>query len=293
MSRSRRFLALAFATALAAAALLAVPARAAAPTPRLVAIRAAHHPGYDRVVFEFRGGLPAHSVRLVDELVGDPSGLPVRIAGRGVLQARFSPADAHDAQGNPTVSGRTTYALPNVLTTVRAGDSEAVTTYGIGLAKRTTFRVFTLRDPARVVVDVRAAFRNRSRPVRFLDEPAFVGNRPPFVVPRSRLVRVDRPLVGLMDRLFAGVLPGEYANGLRLLRSGATDYRRLGIEDGVARIQLLGGCDSDGSTVTIADEIMPTLRPLPAVRWVKIYDPAGTTERPTGQSDSIPACLEP
>jgi hypothetical protein len=45
--------------------------------------------------------------------------------------------------------------------------------------------------------------------------------------------------------------------------------------------------------VTIADEITPTLRQLAAVRWVKIYDPAGHTERPTGHSDSVPICLEP
>ena len=43
--------------ALLAPALAADPAPAA-PVPTLVGIRAAHHPGFDRVVFEFRGGLP-------------------------------------------------------------------------------------------------------------------------------------------------------------------------------------------------------------------------------------------
>ena len=35
-------------------------ARQAAGTPALIAVRAASHSGFDRVVWEFRGGLPAH-----------------------------------------------------------------------------------------------------------------------------------------------------------------------------------------------------------------------------------------
>jgi len=61
----------------------------------------------------------------------------------------------------------------------------------------------------------------------------------------------------------------------------------------VARVRLTGGCSSGGSTFTVANLISPTLKQFPTVRWVKIYDPAGTTESPTGQSDSIPECLEP
>ncbi|MGH3333247.1 MAG: hypothetical protein ACRDPJ_18260, partial [Nocardioidaceae bacterium] len=61
----------------------------------------------------------------------------------------------------------------------------------------------------------------------------------------------------------------------------------------IARVQLTGGCNSGGSTVTIAGEIMPTLRQFGSVDWVKIYGPAGHTETPNGRSDSIPVCLEP
>jgi len=38
---------------------------------------------------------------------------------------------------------------------------------------------------------------------------------------------------------------------------------------------------------------MPSLRQFATVDWVKIYDPDGHTETPTGHSDSIPTCLEP
>jgi hypothetical protein len=287
-----RFLSLLLLACLVAPAIAASSAPAA-PVPTLVGIRAAHHAGFDRVVFDFRGGLPSsHRARYVDQLLGDASGMPVRIAGRAVLRMRFEPAQAHNATGS-TAPRRRAFALPNVMTVVNAGDFEGVTTYGIGLAKATTFRVFTLRDPDRVVVDIRAAFRTVDRKVFFFNSDHFVANVEPFFMPRTRPVPATGPAVGVMDRLFAGPLPGEAANGLRLLRSHATGFTDLSIKNGIARVRLTGGCNSDGSTVTIAGEILPTLRQFASVDWVKVYDPAGHTETPTGRSDSIPECLEP
>ena len=280
----------------APAALVPGSAAGAAPPriPRLVEIRAAHHPGYDRVVFEFEGRLPSSvRARYVDRLVADGSGRPVRIAGQAVLRLRFAPAVAHDDQGRPTVLGRRALALPNVMTFVRAGDFESVTTYGLGLAKRTRFEVFTLRRPSRVVVDVRAAFRTVDREVYFLDRDNFVAGEEPFFSSRLRPVRAVAPATGVMDRLFAGPLLREQDEGLRLLRSRAKGFADLAVEDGIARVRLVGGCSSNGSTVTIAGEILPTLKQFPTVDHVKIFDPAGDTEDPTGPGDSIPGCLEP
>jgi hypothetical protein len=144
-----------------------------------------------------------------------------------------------------------------------------------------------------VVIDVRAAFRTVQRPVYFFDVDNFVANHRPFFRPVWRPVPAAAPGVGVMDRLFVGPLSGERATGLRLLRSGATGFTRLSIADQVARVHLTGPCSSGGSTVTVAGEIMPTLRAFDSVRWVKIYDQDGQTERPTGHSDSIPTCLEP
>jgi hypothetical protein len=54
--------------------------------PTLVGIRAAHHPTFDRIVFDFSGGLPAtREAAYVPELIGDGSGLPVPVAGRAIL----------------------------------------------------------------------------------------------------------------------------------------------------------------------------------------------------------------
>ena len=273
---------------------LAAPTASAVTVPTLVGIRAAHHPTYDRVVFEFTGGLPgSRQVGYVGQLVGDASGLPVPIAGRAILQVRFSPANAHDSAGRVTAPGRLSVALPNVMSVVRSGDFEAVTTHGIGLASQQAVQVFTLTSPSRVVVDVGAAFPTVLRRVWFFNQPRFVANREPFFTPVLRPVLPLTPATGVMDRVFAGPTAAETVAGLRHLASGATGFRALSISGGVARVRLTGGCSSGGSTVTIAGEILPTLRQFPSVSWVKVYDPSGQTGSPTGPSDSIPACLEP
>jgi hypothetical protein len=272
----------------------AAPAAAARPSqPVLVAIRARHASGQDRVVFLFDGGLPAsHGARYVDRLVADGSGKVIPVAGRAILQVRLGGAVAHDGSG-PTAPTRTAYALPNAMLSVQSGDFEGVVTYGVGLAKRTPFHVTTLHNPSRVVVHVDAGFRTVPRTVTLFSRKNFLANTPPFFVPRLRPVIPATPATALLDRLFAGATPAERTNGLRTIRSGATGFRMRSISDGIARVQLTGGCSSGGSTVTIADEIMPTLRQLSNVDWVKIYNPAGHTEHPFGHRDSIPACLEP
>jgi hypothetical protein len=271
------------------------PARAPAPpdTSTLVGIRASHHAGVDRIVYQFEGGLPStHRVRYVDRLIADGSGRRVRIAGQAILKVRFADTQAHDAQGE-TVLKRKVFALPNIMTTVRAGDFEGVTTYGIGLAKRTDFQVFTLQDPDRVVIEIRAAFRTVDRKVFFFNLDNYIDNVEPFFSPVLRPVRARAPATGVLDRLFAGPLRSEKPDGLRLLRSRARGFDDLVIANRVARVRLTGGCSSNGSTVSIAGEIMPTLRQFPSVDWVKIFDPAGDTGSPSGNTDSIPGCLEP
>lgn len=268
---------------------------AAPPTPVLVTVRAAHRGDVDRVVFEFRGGLPAkRQVGYVDRLLADGSGRRVRVAGQALLRVRFERAQAHTDDGSPTAAPRrVAYALPNVMTAVRAGDFEAVTTYGIGLARRTPFRVTTLQAPPRVVVEVGAGFATVPRKVWFFHRDRFVDNREPFFVARTRPVVPGAPATGLLDRLFAGPLPGERARGLRLLRSGATGYDDLTVSGGVADLRLTGRCSSGGSTVSIAGEILPTLKQLPTVDRVVLRDRSGSTLDPDGPGDSTPACLEP
>ncbi len=188
-----------------------VPVTAAPPSvPTLVAIRAAHHPGFDRIVFQFTGGLPtSHHVQYVDVLRGDASGLPIPVAGRAILSVGFDGAQAHDSQG-PTVPARKAFALPNIMTTVRAGDFEAVTTYGVGLAKRSPFTVSWLHDPDRVVIDIRAAFPTVDRRVFFFDSDA---TGPPSFASTTRPVRPGHLRSGCWTGSSPGRSPARGATG--------------------------------------------------------------------------------
>jgi hypothetical protein len=295
MRRPRRLFTLLISAALIVPAAVATGGVATATTvPTLVGVRAAHHPGYDRVVFDFAGGLPStRSVRYVSQLIADPSGRPIPIAGRAILQVTMSQTNAHNSAGRSTAPTKVAFALPNVMTAVRSGDFEAVTTYGIGLAKRETFTVFTLRNPNRLVIDIKAAFPTVLKKVWLFNQKRFSVGTEPYYTPVLRPVQPLTPATGVMDRIFAGPLPAEYANGLRALLSGATGFSNLTISNTVARVRLTGGCSAGGSTASIAGEIMPSLRQFPTVDYVKIYDPSGHTERPNGLSDSIPVCLEP
>ncbi len=261
--------------------------------PTLTSVQAQHVGNVDRVTFGFANGLP-EDVLLdwVDTLHHDGSGFPVRVAGAKVLMVIFQGAVAHDQNG-ATVRTRTAYALPNVLTSVGAGDFEATVTFGLGVQKRTSYTVTQLQNPDRVVVDVRAGFPTTTRKVWLVDSNAVGTGNAPYFVPRQRPIRSDAPAGAALHALFAGPTPQERSAGLRLVRSGAWGFDDLQIAARIARVRLTRGCSSGGSTITVAGSVAPTLRQFPTVDWVKIYGPGGNTEQPQGQVDSIPACLEP
>ncbi len=129
--------------------------------------------------------------------------------------------------------------------------------------------------------------------VYFVDQKNMATGQEPIVRPVERKVKPPGVAAAALDALFAGPTPSERSQGLAFVASGATGYSHLHITGDVAYVQLEGGCSSGGSTVTIAAEIVPTLRQFASVSHVKIFDPNGTTEEPAGNRDSIPTCLEP
>jgi hypothetical protein len=143
------------------------------------------------------------------------------------------------------------------------------------------------------VVDINTRFQTVLKKVYFENLPRFARGTQPYVTAVLRRVLPGAPATGVMDRLFAGPTEAEYASGLRLEQSRATGFTGLSITGQVARVRLTGGCSSGGSTFSIADEVYPTLKQFASVDFVKVYDPAGHTERPGGNDDSIPVCLEP
>jgi hypothetical protein len=279
-------------TAATASPAAAVPVRV---PPVLSQITAAHHPGYDRLVFTFKGAVPStHTVRYVPQVIADGSGKPVTVVGNARLLVRFTPAAGHNDSGRVTYGATSrTFALPGIIQVVSAGDFESVLSFGVGVTRAAPVHVFTLTSPSRVVIDVRTPYRTVNVRDYFMNVHRFASGHEPYVQAVSRPVIPPATAFGAMQRLFAGPTQAELANGLRFVSSGATGFKNLSIRDGVARIQLTGKVSSGGSTFTIASEIMPTLKQFPSVHWVKIYDQFGRTERPAGHSDSIPLRLEP
>lgn len=127
----------------------------------LRAVRSAAHPGYDRVVFEFEGGLPGFGVSYVDRPVfEDGSGRTVEVDGPAVLEVRMERAASARVSGDRvirTYRGPSRLRPPNtpaVVEVVEAGDFEAVLRWVVGSRRLVPFTVTTLPGPSRVVVDL-------------------------------------------------------------------------------------------------------------------------------------------
>lgn len=121
---------------------------------RLVAIRAAHNPGFDRLVFEFSGpAVPEYRIELASTFAG-PSGLPVRVDGNAFFSIRFS-ADGHTDAGQKSFPQPDPYRVGLVV--VRevkvVEDFEGVLRFGVGMERVVCPTVLTLLAPSRVVVD--------------------------------------------------------------------------------------------------------------------------------------------
>jgi hypothetical protein len=129
--------------------------------------------------------------------------------------------------------------------------------------------------------------------VFFLDQKRMETGEEPLFVPVERKVPAGTAPQSALEALFAGPTAQEKARGLRFVDSEAKGFADLRIEGGVAHVRLVGGCNSGGSTVSIANEIGETLMQFPQVQHVKVYDPEGRTQQPDEPVGSIPFCLEP
>jgi len=129
----------------------------ASRTAVLTAMRAASHSGFDRVVLQFDGGTE-YRVRYVPQLVEDPTGRPVNLAGAANIEVVLNGATLDDSfqGGTRRYTGPRTISpnLPEVQQVAVTGDFEAVLSVGIGVTAQTGMRVFALTAPSRLVIDV-------------------------------------------------------------------------------------------------------------------------------------------
>ena len=128
---------------------------------QLVAVRVAHQPGFDRLVFEFGPstapgpfGMPAYAVEAASSLSG-PSGQPVAITGNALFGARFQNASTQNPNGTPSYTGSTDLkpTTPLVKEVKIVEDFERVLLWGVGLDHLVCPKVSELAGPFRVVLD--------------------------------------------------------------------------------------------------------------------------------------------
>jgi hypothetical protein len=94
-----------------------------------VEVRAAHHPGLNRVVLQFDGGLPELSAlhRATSPPTLEPSGLPSHVHGNAFVTAVFQGATGNRTTppyGTTYGASRRAWDLPNASHLVVVGDSE-------------------------------------------------------------------------------------------------------------------------------------------------------------------------
>lgn len=124
----------------------------------LTSVETGRHEGFDRVVFGFADGrLPGHHLEYVDRPVRRcGSGEPVPLPGDGWLEVRLLDARAHTEEGEATVArGGPTPDLGLVRELALICDFEGRVTWVLAVASPNRYRVLQLREPARLVVDVR------------------------------------------------------------------------------------------------------------------------------------------
>ena len=125
---------------------------------QLTGVSVAHHPDYDRIVFEFapQAGATAHipaytvSRQASAKFVKDPSGQPVTLRGSAGLRIVFR--GASDAAS--FIVSVLTPTLPVLHEYEQLGDFEAVLSWGAGLSQTSCIRTLELSNPTRLVIDV-------------------------------------------------------------------------------------------------------------------------------------------
>jgi hypothetical protein len=121
---------------------------------QLFAVAVGCHRSFDRLVIRATLATPGYDVRYVTRIVADPSGNPVSLLGTKRIRVILRHARGHTSGGANLLPSVLTPRCPNLRQVKRAGDFEGVVSFGLGLRRKTGFRVFRLTSPTRVVVDV-------------------------------------------------------------------------------------------------------------------------------------------
>jgi hypothetical protein len=126
----------------------------------VVDVRAGAHPeggGFDRIVFEFKGGSSDGWVEYVSKsnVLSCGPGDVVPLQGQAALLVHFSSAGQHEDYVPTGAPVQFTGPGNSILEAKRICDFEAVLEWAIGTSGVKPFSVTVLDNPKRLVVDVR------------------------------------------------------------------------------------------------------------------------------------------
>ena len=124
----------------------------------LTEVRTARHDGFERIVYAFEPDrIPGFKVEYVDKPVRQcGSGEVVALPGDAWLLLKLEPAQAHTEEGRPTVADRDRRLdYENIKQLKMICDFEGIVEWVVAVASPNRYRVLELRNPARLVVDVR------------------------------------------------------------------------------------------------------------------------------------------
>jgi hypothetical protein len=130
--------------------------------------------------------------------------------------------------------------------------------------------------------------------VYFTDNERLIAGELPYEVPSRRFVSTSKDVVNsVLDEFFEGPSDVERNQGLALIANGFTGYSKVEMANGGVHVYLTGTCQSNGTLYNITRPLMASLKEMPQVHFVKIYDQFGHTREPAARIDSIPDCLDP
>jgi hypothetical protein len=123
--------------------------------PRVASLRAAHNPGFDRLVIEFtEQAVPTYEIKSSSDIFGSPSGASVRVDGNAFFSIRVS-GEAHTDSGQRSYPQADPYrpGLPLIREVKLITDFEGAVIFGVGLERSACPTLLVLASPPRIVLD--------------------------------------------------------------------------------------------------------------------------------------------
>jgi len=122
--------------------------------PRVASVRAAHNPGFDRLVIEFTEQVvPQYEIKVASTFTA-PSGLAIRVDGNAFFSVRVG-GQAHTDAGQRSYPQADPYrpGLPLIREVKFVTDFEGIVIFGVGLERVVCPTVLVVFSPPRIVLD--------------------------------------------------------------------------------------------------------------------------------------------